>query len=97
MNKRLTFGCEDVLDLVWEFLVSAFANIVISEVMESLENLLILSDKFDVEGGLVVDQLEFSSDEQELHSIEQEDESEWTNNFEETIDNISDFELFSSP
>ena len=93
----MTFGCEDVLDLVWESFVSAFANIVISEVMESLENLLILSDKFDVEGGLVVDQLEFSSDEQELHSIEQEDESEWTNNFEETIDNISDFELFSSP
>ena len=93
----MTFGCEDVLDLVWESFVSAFANIVISEVMESLENLLILSEKFDVEGGLVVDQLEFSSDEQELHSIEQEDESEWTNNFEETIDNISDFELFSSP
>jgi hypothetical protein len=88
---------EDIINLIWKFLVGTLSNVEVSEVVEGLENLLVFSDQFDVEVGLVVDELELSSDEQELHSVEQEDEGKWSNQFEQTVGDTSNLEAVLKP
>lgn len=91
------FTRKDVFDLVRELLIFTLSDVKVSEVVESLEDLLVVSDKFLVVVWQQIDQLELSDHEKEHLPVKYENDRGWPDHHEETLRYAVEFHAWSSP